>query len=330
MINNIQMLRALAVIMVVAYHSVGIVNKYGFGFVDHTLIGRWGALGVDIFFVISGFIMAMIDDNKRKSPYVFAKDRVLRIVPIYWMMTVTLILIQSIMPEIFRDTIYTTYQNIASLFFVSGYLGFNYPTLYVGWSLELEMFFYAIFSLCLFIKNHNIKIISLVGIIFVLSILGLIKPISMEFAFGIIAYYASKRISLMQANIRLLLVTTLIAMVLFYSLSIPVDLYSIERPLFAGVISFSIVFVAVLCRDVKNNIFTEIGNASYSIYLVQVFSIPLITKIIVKLGFNLSGLLVFLIATIFTVVSGYIFYILIERNIVKVSKGFRIRRLNKV
>lgn len=45
MINNIQMLRALAVIMVVAYHSVGIVNKYGFGFVDHTLIGRWGGFG---------------------------------------------------------------------------------------------------------------------------------------------------------------------------------------------------------------------------------------------------------------------------------------------
>jgi len=152
----------------------------------------------------------------------------------------------------------------------------------------------------------------------------------MEFAFGIIAYYTSKRISSIQANIRLLLVTTLIGMVLFYSLSIPVDLYSIERPLFAGGISFFIVFVAVLCSDVKNNVFTEIGNASYSIYLVQVFSIPLITKIMVKLGFNLSGLLVFLIATIFTVVSGYIFYILIERNIVKVSKGFRIKRLNKV
>ncbi|MCR1574280.1 MAG: acyltransferase [Klebsiella aerogenes] len=330
MINNIQMLRALAVIMVVAYHSVGVVNKYGFGLVDYSQIGRWGALGVDIFFVISGFIMAMIDDKKRKSPYEFAKDRVLRIVPIYWLMIITLIVIQSIMPEIFRDTIYTTTQNIASIFFVSSYFGFNYPTLYVGWSLELEMFFYAAFSLCLIIKNQKAKLVSLIGIILVLSMLGLIKPISMEFAFGIIAYYTSKKISSMQANILLLLSATLIAIALFYSLSIPTDLYSIERPLFAGLISFAIVFTAVVCRDVKNNFMTEVGNASYSIYLVQVFSIPLITKIVVKLDLKVSGLIVFLVATIFTVIAGYIFYILIEKNVVNVSKGLRMRQLNKV
>ena len=59
MIANIQALRALAAINVVFVHSVDIAHKYGF----ESLLARefrlWGASGVDIFFVISGFIMVL-------------------------------------------------------------------------------------------------------------------------------------------------------------------------------------------------------------------------------------------------------------------------------
>ena len=57
------------------------------------ILGEWGANGVDIFFVISGFVMIYSQINNPKTILKFYKSRLLRIVPIYWLITFTIILL---------------------------------------------------------------------------------------------------------------------------------------------------------------------------------------------------------------------------------------------
>nr|WP_310617553.1 acyltransferase [Pantoea cypripedii] len=332
MINNIQFLRALAAIMVVAYHSSDIVSKYGFEFNGFLDVGYWGAFGVDIFFVISGYIMAMIDDEKHKTPYKFAMDRIIRIVPVYWVLTSLIIAMQALIPSVFRDSIYEAPQNIASLLFVSEHLGYKYPTLYVGWTLELEMFFYATFTACLFIKGKASKLVVLSTVITVLSVFSVIKPVAMEFVFGILVYYLSKMISIRNTSKLPSSIFFLVVLTAFWCLfyfDIPSERESILRPLQAGLVSFFVVISAIICRDMRSNIFTRIGDASYSLYLIQVFTIPLIAKVILKAKVITNGYLVFGTSIFFTVVVGWLFYYLFEKRLVSCLRKLTSARFTK-
>ena len=72
-VNNIQVLRALAAVLVVTFHT-GYIWPSGHGV---------GSFGVDIFFVISGYIMARICDS---NPSFFLRRRLIRIIPPYWVL----------------------------------------------------------------------------------------------------------------------------------------------------------------------------------------------------------------------------------------------------
>ncbi|HGM5268475.1 acyltransferase family protein [Serratia nevei] len=321
MINNIQILRALAVLMVIANHSSGLVYKYGFNADGFLQVGHWGAYGVDIFFVISGYIMAMIDKVKSKTPASFIKDRFVRIVPVYWIFTLLMIFMQAVYPEAFREGLFTNEQNISSMLFISYLLGYDYPTIYVGWSLELEMTFYAIFALCLFIGNQFIKISLLVALIFILSFLGFMRPAAVEFSFGILLYYLANGLKIenkLSAFWFIPLIVTLVTMLMISDM--PIDLVSWSRPLVIGTISFAMVAFSIACVDLRKGFFTYIGDASYSIYLVQVFSLPIIMKLSVKLLHGMDGIYAFMISIIFTVLSGVIFHECVEKNIINLVK----------
>ena len=84
-ILSIQYLRAAAALMVVFFHADGMAQEY-FNFTGLS----FGAAGVDIFFVISGFIMWITTASERITPASFAVNRIIRIVPLYWAMTLLL------------------------------------------------------------------------------------------------------------------------------------------------------------------------------------------------------------------------------------------------
>lgn len=292
MINNIQILRALAVLMVIANHSSGLVYKYGFNADGFLQVGHWGAYGVDIFFVISGYIMAMIDNVKSKTPASFIKD-------------------------------------ISSMLFISYLLGYDYPTIYVGWSLELEMTFYAIFALCLFIGNQFIKISLLVALIFILSFLGFMRPAAVEFSFGILLYYFANWLKIENKLSAFWFIPLIVTLVVTLIISdMPIDLVSWSRPLVIGIISFAMVAFSIVCVDLRKGFLTYIGDASYSIYLVQVFSLPIIMKLSVKLLHGMDGIYAFMISIIFTVLSGVIFHECVEKNIINLVKRKPLRFFN--
>nr|WP_076754713.1 acyltransferase family protein [Acinetobacter schindleri] len=73
MLSNIQILRAFAAINVVIFHVIGASLHYKIPATSLLFMKDWGQNGVDIFFVISGFIMVYIQEKKIEIPYLFLK-----------------------------------------------------------------------------------------------------------------------------------------------------------------------------------------------------------------------------------------------------------------
>ena len=103
MILNIQYLRAFAAINVVFLHVLIGADSYSRPTEYLSFFGNWGASGVDIFFVISGFVMIYTQINNPKNIFSFYKSRLKRILPIYWLITCFVIFLYLIFPEIFKQ-----------------------------------------------------------------------------------------------------------------------------------------------------------------------------------------------------------------------------------
>jgi exopolysaccharide production protein ExoZ len=124
---TIQYLRAVAALAVVVYHATA---RAGWPIVV-------GAAGVDVFFVISGFIMWTVTERPT-TPGGFLSHRLIRIVPLYWLATFVAALTSH--PDLIRLT--------AALLFIPWRApdGHVWPVLVQGWTLQYEMFFYLLFA----------------------------------------------------------------------------------------------------------------------------------------------------------------------------------------
>ncbi|MFI2903129.1 acyltransferase family protein [Klebsiella aerogenes] len=316
-INNIQLLRGMAALLVVMYHIPALVEKYGLGTYNPLSIGRWGAFGVDVFFVISGYIMAKVSSGKSKSPFVFITKRFERIYPLYFILTVSLVLIQFLYPSIFKEAIYGLGQNVTSLLFISRFFDYEYPTLYVGWTLEFEMFFYVIFFLTLFVKKENIRY-SLLSVAIVFSVVaGISSAIAIEFIYGVAIYEITSRgiIKKINASPMYFYIVLLACCGVAAAINIPIRPDSPGRPFNYGLIAFVMVLSAVVFNDSNENVLTKLGDSSYSIYLTQVFSIPLILKVAVAANVSDMPVAMFYLTTAFVGLAGNITYRYVERTV---------------
>jgi len=153
MIYNIQCLRALACILVVLVHAITITELYTIYPFNYYKV--WGQCGVDIFFTISGFIIVYILLKSKLDPITFIVNRMLRIVPMYWIVTITWLAVIKISHYFnFKFSInYDIKDIIASLCLSSQAVLSKSPILYVGWTLEWEMIFYVAIAIGLLFKK---------------------------------------------------------------------------------------------------------------------------------------------------------------------------------
>jgi len=77
MLKSIQLLRAISAWMVVFYHTQQIYFGFGESGLISVFFSRYGAMGVDIFFVISGFVIYISTINKNISPLQFMANRII-------------------------------------------------------------------------------------------------------------------------------------------------------------------------------------------------------------------------------------------------------------
>lgn len=147
-IHAVQYLRGFAAIAVFLFHisslTVALWGPSAAG-VDHV-----GAAGVDLFFVISGFVMAMI--LSRPGPLSvrsFLIQRVARVIPGYYVATVGVFALALAAPSIFLSTSADPFALFRSLAFlpIAGKDGSMAPLLVVGWTLDYEIYFYLVCAL---------------------------------------------------------------------------------------------------------------------------------------------------------------------------------------
>lgn len=316
MINNIQALRAWASIIVVLYHAIGTAKSYGLESNYFALLGSWGMHGVDIFFVISGFIMFYTQNLKSNKPSKFLKDRIIRIVPIYWMLTTFYLLLYFFIPSIFRDFSPDFQYILSSYFFLSGIIFQLHPILSYGWTLEYEAIYYLVFAIILFFPRRIQFILVAVFLIFIYLLFSYLSVVIFEFIFGmLVAYLYLKK----GVNKKSKVILILGIFILFSSIFVKVT--ESTRLFYYGASAFLIVYGLLGVKETNSKLLVVLGSASYSIYLIHVFTLPLFYKISSKIFYFIDGDILLFIAILFTVSIGTLFYYFVEKPVTKKLKA---------
>jgi exopolysaccharide production protein ExoZ len=198
---SLQVLRALAALGVTLDHIVGYEFTRQYGLPDALPRFSIGAAGVDLFFVISGFVMVYSSERfyrRPRAPQEFFLRRLARIVPLYWTTTSIILVYLLIQYRDLARANFTLESVAASYLFIpwpqiDGYMA---PVHGVGWTLNYEMFFYACFCFALlFSRRTGVVLLSVALLAFVgvnrlwpmpLPVGYWAAPVILEFVFGML------------------------------------------------------------------------------------------------------------------------------------------------
>jgi exopolysaccharide production protein ExoZ len=298
-IVSIQVCRGIAALLVVLAHLHGIETKYCF--TNHLRLFEHGALGVDLFFVISGVVIASVTAGKFASPHnagIFLYHRLARIFPIFWIYTTLTLIARRVTGDHTQS-----FNLLASYLLIPTRL----PMLLMqGWTLSYELYFYLVFFLLLLLVPEPIApwLLTLWGIAVIALKLHiglspsdlvqlLITPSVLEFLAGCILFHIYRRGRLHPSTGIVLLAASLLwlAAIILYTAHIHASPYWIidhpwRRPLLYG--SFATLFLLGAIElertgTIRYLPLLSIGDWSYSIYLSHALVLALIARLITHL-----------------------------------------------
>ncbi len=356
---SVQALRAVAALLVVWAHSIDAAEQ------SHAMpvqIGffhweNFGAAGLDIFFVISGFIVSLVaaraaeraTASRTAAARDFLQRRCTRIFPLYWILTLALIL-ES---ELSRYKIaWHTVHWLPTLFLLpspSPYIA--QPLLWLGWSLLFEIYFYLLLAGFLattprfVIRNTAVFLCcmvalgTLIGIHRPLLILWM-NPMVLEFVFGcMVGMFFARNYQCSDKNARWgmwmavlggVLLTATIFTGYDYASEAPyilsgrdcwlrVGVWGIPSALLVG----GMVFWNPALRSLPSRLLVFLGDASYSIYLCTIPARSVVEhfwqSIFGRFGADAG---VFLGAAFCTCV-GILCYLCIERPLMRITHNWQ-------
>jgi peptidoglycan/LPS O-acetylase OafA/YrhL len=342
-IQGVQILRGLAALMVALAHAQnGDASRSSTNFFawEHML-----EAGVDLFFIISGFIMMLVTDpssGRAAGPGRFLSRRIQRIVPLYWFYTLLLTVGAIAVPSLLRWTTLTPDLVIRSLFFIPSFHPVNgniQPLLSVGWTLQYEMFFYLCFILVigLGLGARVISMALLFGALVLLSgaigretapmaFLG--NRIVFEFVAGMGLYWVYRKglvVGWAAALVGLVLLPALL-WAIGSGAALPL-IESIDRPWWRsiawGLPSLLLAYAMLAVPEMSNPVarsFAYLGDASYSLYLSHVFVIAAVAKVWRSLGYETDPLFGILVALPCCIAAAVLSYRLIERPLITLAR----------
>lgn len=272
---SIQHLRAFAALSVVLFHACQ-WSQINFA---------TGQAGVDVFFVISGFVMWTATSGETVRPLDFLRRRIIRVAPLYWLITLALTVAVLIVPARFPDMKPEPGHVLLSLAFVQHMnpVGLPFPLLPPGWTLNYEAVFYLVFAALLLLPEPR----RLFGLTFALLVLGfagfawppayqmLLNPLFLEFLIGVwLARMAQLQLLPDRAIGWALLGGGLALFTMIQLANMDWDLW---RPMVWGMPAAMVVAGAVSVEAdggwMRIPGLKTLGDASYSIYLVHTLAI---------------------------------------------------------
>lgn len=349
-LKSIQWLRGIAVLLVVYSHSINLQNEFSVS-IQQNFFHLWklGAIGADVFFVISGFIISHVTNRLYgfKEGFQFLHKRILRIYPVYYIITFLQIGLYYLLIPGFQIGPVIQYLR-DSLILIPILPKQNVMLIIItAWTLEFEWCFYILSFILIIIKarTKEISIILIMGTIITLGqILSfedirlkmLSNPIILEFLFGVLIYILYLKIT--PSGIICYTILILSLLLAFYNIfwGYPADvpnfaavllensgltrsfLWGIPSALFVG----SCIFLEKMKLtgfSFKNKWMQLIGNASYSIYLLNMPLEFLLRSIYKRIGFPLPADVSVFFHLAFYVGLGIIFYQFIEKPLLKIT-----------
>lgn len=347
---HLQILRFVAAFLVLISHVQHEVLKGRL--MDLSGYAPWDAIyfagGVDIFFVISGFIMYAISSAEFGQPGAakrFLLRRLVRIVPPYWLFTTAMLVAAVVFSSHVTHAALDPLHVLASYFFFpySNPYGGAYPVLMLGWTLNYEFYFYMVFTVALLLRRRlGLGLLFLV--IGVPAAFGMalmwqqlpIKfwgdPIVFEFLLGVLLAMARERGLRLPRGAGLLLIALGFgAMWLMQQLGYAGHVWNF-RVFWMGLPAMLICGGVVLAQDsaarpgTLQRALVLLGDASYSIYLSHPFSLNLVAALWARSGWSYPWAYV-AVATVASLAAGLAVHLLIEKPMTASLNRWLSRRL---
>ncbi|MGF6594344.1 acyltransferase family protein [Pseudomonas sp. 2835] len=329
MLNSVQALRALAAWLVVFHHYMQVA--YNFQLTDPISVAlhRYGAIGVDLFFVISGFVIYLSTTGRNITPLEFSAHRLARVVPAYWMFTLATAATIVLVPGMIPYTLFEPVFLLKSLLLIpvqnpTG-IGF-FPMMTVGWTLNYEMAFYAVFLISMFFPNKARTFALVLGVCLIYWAVPTLggasefygNPIIFEFLLGVAIAYAYRQglVDKIKPAVALVAAGCALGLIVYNG--------QVTHSLAWSGIPCAIIILCAISQErrlPKLTILTKLGDWSYSTYLCHV----LIICATVRAGsiLHLNPVITFIVAMVgICLVSAFSFHA-IERPISRLVKSTR-------
>ena len=337
LLNNIQALRFYAAFAVVLYHSRKLFTALGLEGDWFLESAKFGNAGVDVFFVISGYVMWHTTCNGERSVASsadFVRRRLYRIYLGYWPFYFLAAAVTLLIAE--RDP--------ANIYWFKSFFLLNptirHQVLGVAWTLSYELYFYAIFALLILISVTSARraLVFLLAATLLLNLLlptntwdlsFFVSPFLIEFFAGsLLAAYLS------QCRSRLLLLACVVLVVVMVSWAVTLPRFHMHRVQGFGVAAMLIVLGGVLAENsrlyVASRSWVFLGNCSYSIYLGHFVLLWVYMHVIRQCGAELSlptAIVVYLSYLAVVILVSIASYRFVEAPLYKYAlKNWRFRR----
>ena len=266
------------------------VTYHAFQWIDDRF---WvGAAGVDVFFVVSGFIIWTVGSSEEASPGVFFWRRLTRVAPAYWFATGVVIALVLLWPTLLRQVMLSPSHIALSLAFVQHIdpRGLPFPVLPPGWSLDYEAVFYALFTLVLF-APAPLRFRLLLSALGVVIVFGVLDPPAyylganmMLLQFGAGAWLARRRELGARIPPDIGAALAAIGFVLLAAQGLTGLRSDLWRPLLWGVPAAMIVAGAVALEPQRSIrppwSLLRLGDASYAIYLCHFVTVAVAARLV--------------------------------------------------
>jgi len=315
-IIGIQYLRGFAALMVLWFHVCAHYHK------DFHI----GQAGVDIFFIISGFMMWFTTYGSEVTVTSFVLKRLRRLVPLYWIVTLATIIVAHAIPESYSGIRMGTEEMFKSLFFIP-YRNLNnpgWPIVLQGWTLNIEMLFYLIFALAVSKRPWQRLLIPTIILTSLVVIRAIFHPSSayalwtspmlLELLAGLWIGFAFTSGWLHHSSAGLALIVASVIIFTFCQwYGVPADRL---RLIYFGIPALALVTGCLMVernKDIpKIAALLFLGDASYSIYLWHTLTIVIVDAMERRLGMS-DGIMAVPLLVVVLLLASLLGYVLIER-----------------
>jgi exopolysaccharide production protein ExoZ len=333
---NVQVLRAIAAFSVVFVHLDVVLRTLH--------LRTFGAGGVDIFFVISGYLMVYTTRSRRPGATVFFANRVARIAPIYWAVTFAVYALAIVAPGLLQATRADPVQLVKSLTFIpfAKANGLVEPVLFVGWTLNYEMFFYVLLAVGLLVHRYDVGMAITAAILGLLVVSGCIwepqgvvvkfftSPIMLEFAMGMALAFVIPMAPAGAPGAARGAVATLGLCALVWTIVWSGRMQGVLRVVGVGLPAAVVLSSALLIEKwgwrASSPLLIGLGDVSYAIYLTHPFVTQTAQKLVRVVKPHAAGTVLCMAATLLAIgVVGWVVHRTFELPLTRMArKGLRV------